>query len=142
MENSGFKDDSRNRNDGSDKRIYSISMDREDMLKFMEEGDYSSSRSLDLFESIGSKLEGKIRETGGVSLFFFSIMKESVSRDFSALQIAHFLSKRGKRVLVVDCDFLEPGLSGLIKNTEKQAKAPRGKMPTMTPMEVATPLPP
>ncbi|MCD6380239.1 SPOR domain-containing protein [bacterium] len=119
MENSGFRDDSQNRNDSIDKRIYSISMGRENVIKFMEEGDYSSSGSLDLFESIGSKLEGKIQETGGLSLFFFSITQESVSRDFSVLQIAHFLSKRGKRVLVVDCDFLEPGLSGLVENVEK-----------------------
>jgi len=119
MKDSGFKDNSRNRNTGYDKGIYSIPVDKEGMLKFIEEEDYPSSRSLDLFESIGSKLEDKIQKTGGASLFFFSITEERISRDFSALQIANFLSKKGKEVLIVDCDFIEPGLSGLVENVEK-----------------------
>ena len=119
MADSGFRDDSRNSEAGNDKEIYSIPMSKETVMKFMEEGDYSSARSLDLFESIGSKLEDKIRETGGVSLFLFSITPERIFRDFSVLQIAHLFSKRGKKVLVVDCDFLNPGLSGLVENVEE-----------------------
>jgi len=119
MADSGFRDDSGNRNAGNDKEIYSIPMSKESVLKFMEEGDYSSARSLNLFESIGSKLEDKIGEKGGVSLFLFSITQERVLRDFSVLQIAHLLSKRGKKVLIVDCDFIDPGLSGLVENVEE-----------------------
>ena len=61
MADSGFRDDSRNSEAGNDKEIYSIPMSKETVMKFMEEGDYSSARSLDLFESIGSKLEDKIK---------------------------------------------------------------------------------
>lgn len=101
-------------------RGYSIIHEKEDVLRFMEDGDYSSAKSLGLFEKIGSDLDDRIKKLQGASLFAFSISDERISRDFSVLHIAHFLSKRGRSVIVVDCDFLLPGLSGLVESNEEQ----------------------
>jgi len=98
---------------------YSILLERDKVLKFMEDGDYSSSQSLGLFEKIGSELDERVKKLKGASFFAFSMSNERLSRDFTVIQIAHFLSKRGKKVLIVDCDFLSPGLSGLVENVEE-----------------------
>ncbi len=98
---------------------YSILLEREKVLKFMEDGDYSSSQSLGLFEKIGSELDERVKELKGASFFAFSMSDERLSRDFTVIQIAHFLSKRGKKVLVVDCDFMSPGISGMVENVEE-----------------------
>ena len=45
--------------------------------------------------------------------------EKGISRDFAVLQIAHILAKHGKSVLIVDCDFLHAGLSGLVENVEE-----------------------
>ncbi|HMA77241.1 MAG TPA: SPOR domain-containing protein [Candidatus Krumholzibacteriaceae bacterium] len=119
MENSDSRDDSLRDNAGYQRDVYSISLSKEEMIKFIEEGDYSSTNYLDLYEEIGRKLEDKIREKGCVSFFLFSLGEDRVTRDFSVLQLAHFFSRKGKRLLIVDCDFLSPGLSGLIDNVEE-----------------------
>ena len=49
-----------------------------------------------------------------------SVGENRLARDFSVLQIAHILAKHGRDILIVDFDFLSPGLSGLVENTEDQ----------------------
>ncbi|MCK4538053.1 MAG: SPOR domain-containing protein [Candidatus Krumholzibacteria bacterium] len=97
---------------------FSIFLDESEMLTFMEEGDFSSSRDLEHFSAISSGFEKKLKDGGGFSLLALSASGERISRDFTVLQVAHNLAKHGKKVLIVDCDFLAPGLSGLIRNIE------------------------
>jgi cell division septation protein DedD len=97
---------------------YSIFLDGETIQSFMESGDYSSARELDHFREVESQVEKWLKEGKGVSLLALSVGDDRLSRDFSMLQIAHLMAKHGKRVLIVDCDFLSPGLSGLVENTE------------------------
>ncbi|MDZ7859632.1 MAG: SPOR domain-containing protein [Candidatus Krumholzibacteriota bacterium] len=119
MTNSDSRDDSLRNNDGYGRDVYSISLSKEKMIKFIEEGDYSSTNYLDLYEEIGRKLEDKITEKGCVSFFLFSLGEDRITRDFSVLQLAHFFSRKGKKLLIVDCDFLSPGLNGLVDNVEE-----------------------
>lgn len=97
---------------------FTIFLDERQMFSFMESGDYSSARELEHFTDIGSQLEKRIGEGAGLSVLALTAMDNRLSRDFTVLQLAHVLAKRGKRVLIVDCDFLHPGLSGLVENVE------------------------
>lgn len=97
---------------------FSIFLDEGEMVSFMEDGDFSSARDLDLFRNIEEAIEKKLK-SGGSSLLALSAGEKRISRDFSVLQIAHLLARRGRKVLIVDLDFLEPGLSGLVENIEE-----------------------
>jgi cytoskeletal protein RodZ len=97
---------------------YSIFLDGETIQAFMESGDFSSARELDHFKEIEAQIEKWLDEGEGVSLLALSVNESRLSRDFSVLQIAHLMAKHGKKVLIVDCDFLSPGLNGLVENTE------------------------
>ncbi len=97
---------------------FSIFLDERELYSFMEMGDYSSARELDHFKEVSAQLEKRFREGEGLSLLALSASGNRLSRDFAILQIAHILGKHGKRVLIVDCDFLEPGLSGVVENIE------------------------
>lgn len=97
---------------------YSIFLDGETIQAFMESGDFSSARELDHFKEVEAQIEKWLNEGEGVSLLALSVNENRLSRDFSVLQIAHLMAKHGKKVLIVDCDFLSPGLNGLIENTE------------------------
>lgn len=98
---------------------FTIFLDEEAVDSFMESGDFSSARELEHFGEIGAQLEKKIREGEGLSLLALSVDGKRLSRDFTVLQIAHLIAKHGRRVLIVDCDFLNPGLSGLVENIEE-----------------------
>ena len=95
---------------------YTIFLDTKKVSAFMASGDFSSARELDHFNDIGSKIEKKMTEGEGLSLLALSVSAKRVSRDFTVLEIAHILAKHGKRVLIVDCDFLQPGLSDSSKS--------------------------
>jgi hypothetical protein len=115
--------DERNREEGEDTCSseecgFTIFLDERQIYSFMESGDYSSARELEHFNEVGSQLEKHVKEGVGLSVLALTAVKNRLSRDFAVLQIAHVLSKRGKRVLIVDCDFLDPGLSGLVENAE------------------------
>jgi cell division septation protein DedD len=97
---------------------FTIFIDEREVYSFMEMGDYSSARELEHFREVGAQLEKRAREGEGLSLLALSASDNRLSRDFSVLQIAHMLGKHGKKVLIVDCDFLEPGLSGIVENRE------------------------
>ncbi len=97
---------------------FTISLDERQLYEFMESGDYSSARELEHFNEVGTQLEKRVREGAGLSVLALTAQENLLSRDFAVLQIAHVLAKRGKRVLIVDCDFLHPGLSGLVENVE------------------------
>jgi len=97
---------------------FTIFLDERELYEFMESGDYSSARELDHFNEVGSQLEKRVREGAGLSVLALTAQENRISRDFAVIQIAHVLSKRGKRVLIVDCDFLVPGLSGLVESIE------------------------
>ena len=103
---------------GSEECGFTIFLDERRIYSFMESGDYSSARELEHFDEVGSQLEKRVREGAGLSVLALTVGANRLSRDFAVLQIAHVLAKRGKRVLIVDCDFLHPGLSGLVENTE------------------------
>lgn len=98
---------------------YSILIGEETMQAFMESGDFSSARELEHFMELGSRVETRLREDGGRSIMALSIGGDRLSRDFAVLQTAHVMAKHGKRVLIVDCDFLSPGLSGLAESGEE-----------------------
>ncbi|MDD3643278.1 MAG: hypothetical protein PHQ19_07455, partial [Candidatus Krumholzibacteria bacterium] len=98
---------------------YSILIGQETMQLFMESGDFSSARELDHFTELGSKIEARLHEDGGHSIMALNLGPNRLSRDFAVLQTAHVMAKRGRRVLIVDCDFLSPGLSGLVESTEE-----------------------
>ncbi len=97
---------------------YSIFLDGETIQAFMESGDFSSARELDHFKEVEAQIEKWLNEGEGVSLLALSVNENRLSRDFSVLQIAHLMAKHGKKVLIVDCDFLSPGLNGLVEDTE------------------------
>lgn len=97
---------------------FTIPLDDDRIRAFMEAGDFSSASELERFAEAAAHVERRVREGSGAFLAL-SIGEKSLARDFAVLQIAHALAKRGKRVLVVDCDFLHPGLSGLVENVEE-----------------------
>jgi len=99
---------------------YTIFLDEKAIHSFMEAGDYSSAQELEHFKDIGGQIEKRIKEDVGLSLLALSLSENRMPRDFAVLQIAHVLAKHGKRVLIVDCDFLQSGLSGLVENIEEQ----------------------
>jgi cell division septation protein DedD len=99
---------------------FSILLGEDNMRAFMSSGDFSSARELERFIELGAKIEGRFTGEGSRSILAMSMGENRLSRDFSVLQIAHILAKHGKDVLIVDCDFLSPGLSGLVENTEDQ----------------------
>ena len=104
---------------GSEECGFTILLDEAQIYSFMESGDYSSAKELEHFNEVGSQLEKRIAEGTGLSVLALTAQKNRLSRDFTVLQLAHVLAKRGKRVLIVDCDFLDPGLSGLVENVEE-----------------------
>ena len=97
---------------------FSILLGEESIRAFMSSGDFSSAREMERFIELGARIEGRLTEQGSRSILAMSVGENRLSRDFSVLQIAHILAKHGKDVLIVDCDFLSPGLSGLVENTE------------------------
>ncbi|MBN2184080.1 MAG: SPOR domain-containing protein [Candidatus Krumholzibacteriota bacterium] len=97
---------------------YSIFLDEKDMYAFMEEGDFSSSRNLDHFLNVETSIEKRLVEGKGFTILAMSMPESRISRDFSVLQIAHLLSRNGKKVNIVDCDFFDPGMNGLVQNIE------------------------
>ncbi len=98
---------------------YTIFLDEETISAFMESGDLSSASQLDHFKDIGVEVEKRMKEGKGFSLLALSATGNRISRDFAVLQFAHTLAKHGKSVLIVDCDFLSPGLSGLVEDMDK-----------------------
>ncbi|UCF06649.1 MAG: SPOR domain-containing protein [bacterium] len=97
---------------------YTIFLGEETIGSFMESGDFSSARQLDHFKEIGAQIEKRLQEGTGSSLLALSATEKRSPRDFTVLQLAHLLAKHGRRVLIVDCDFLEPGLGGLIEDPD------------------------
>ena len=97
---------------------FSILLGEESIRTFMSSGDFSSARELERFIELGARIEGRFTEEGSRSILAMSVGENRLSRDFAVLQIAHILAKHGKEVLIVDCDFFSPGLSGLVENTE------------------------
>lgn len=97
---------------------YTIVLGEERVASFFEAGDFSSASELGHFTDIGTRIDARVREGGARSLLALSVGEKALSRDFAALQIAHVLSKLGRSVLIVDCDFMHPGLSGLVENVE------------------------
>jgi len=85
----------------------------------MEGGDFSSASELDHFKDVGAQIEKRIKERGGAAFLALSMGEHAISRDFAVLQIAHILAQHGRSVLIADCDFLHPGLSGLVENIEE-----------------------
>ncbi len=109
-----------NRSDrGLNESGYSIPVEKDEVVRFFEEGDFASGSYLSLFENVGSELNDRIKNLEGASFLALSVTGDRISRDFSVLQIAHYLSRLDRSVLIVDCDFLEPGLGGLVENIEE-----------------------
>jgi cell division septation protein DedD/Mrp family chromosome partitioning ATPase len=98
---------------------YTIVLEEARVASFFEAGDFSSASELDHFKDIGAHVEKRIAERRGSSFVAVSAGEKSISRDFAVLQTAHYLAKHGHNVLIVDCDFLHPGMSGLIENVEE-----------------------
>jgi septal ring-binding cell division protein DamX len=98
---------------------YTIFLGEERLRAFMEGGDFSSASELGHFKDVGAQIEKRIKERGGAAFLALSTGEKRISRDFAVLQIAHILAQHGKSVHVVDCDFLHPGLSGLVENLEE-----------------------
>lgn len=98
---------------------YTIFLDEERLRAFMEGGDFSSASELGHFKDVGAQIEKRIKERGGAAFLALSAGEKRISRDFAVLQIAHILAQHGKSVHIVDCDFLHPGLSGLVENLEE-----------------------
>ena len=103
-----------------DRGGYSILLDGETVGRFMESGDFSSAREIDHFRDLAASVEKRLDAGEVRSIIALSIGEDRLSRDFAVLQTAHILAKHGKRVLIVDCDFLSPGMSGLVAETEQQ----------------------
>ncbi len=97
---------------------YTILIDENRINEFMDSQPLNSTGYLDYFDEIGVHLNQRVNESGGVSFVALSVSDNRTSRDFAALQIAHKLARSGKSVLIVDCDFLNPGLSGMVENIE------------------------
>lgn len=119
MVNDERKSERDGENCSSEECGFTIFLDERQIYSFMELGDYSSARELERFDEVGSQLEKRVREGTGLSVLALTVGENRLSRDFAVLQIAHVLAKRGKRVLIVDCDYLHPGLSGLVENAEE-----------------------
>ena len=98
---------------------YTIFLDEDRIRSFMDGGDFSSASELGHFKDVGAQIEKRMKERGGAAFLALSIGEKGLSRDFAVLQLAHILAQHGKSVLVVDCDFLNPGLSGLVENIEE-----------------------
>ena len=98
---------------------YTIVLEESRVASFFEAGDFSSASELDHFKDIGAQVEKRIAEGRGGSLLAVCVGDKTALRDFAMLQTAHHLAKHGRRVLIVDCDFLHPGMSGLIENVEE-----------------------
>jgi len=98
---------------------FTVVIDEKRVEAFMQAGDFSSSSELHRFESIAGKIEEIVKSGGRRSMLACSLPEDRTTRDFAVLQIAHILSKRDREVLIVDCDFLSPGLSGIIEDTEE-----------------------
>ncbi len=98
---------------------YTIVLEESRVASFFEAGDFSSASELDHFKDIGAQVEKRIAEGRGSSLLAVSVGERTASRYFAMLQTAHHLAKHGRSVLIVDCDFLHPGMSGLIENVEE-----------------------
>lgn len=113
-------DNSNNRSDmGINESGYSIPLKKEEVVRFITEGDFTSGKYLGLFENVGSELNDRVRSENGASFLALSVTDDRISRNFSVLQLAHYLSRLDRKVLIVDCDFLEPGLDGLVNNIEE-----------------------
>jgi len=97
---------------------FSILLGEESIRAFMSSGDFSSARELERFMGLASRIEGRLTEEGSRSILAMAAGDNRLSRDFAVLQIAHILAKHGRDVLLVDCDFLAPGLSGIVENSE------------------------
>ncbi len=97
---------------------YTIFLDEERIRQFMAAGDPASASELEHFKDVGAQLEKRIRERSGAVILALSTGEQGISRDFAVLQIAHIIAKHGRSVLIVDGDFLQPGLSGLVENVE------------------------
>ena len=98
---------------------YTIFLDEERIRAFMAAGDPSSASELDHFKDAGTQLEKRIKERGGAVILALSAGEKGISRDFAVLQIAHIIAKHGKNVLIIDGDFLNSGMSGLVENVEE-----------------------
>jgi septal ring-binding cell division protein DamX len=98
---------------------YTIFLDEERIRAFMAAGDPSSASELDHFNDVGAQLEKRIKERSGAVILALSAGEKGISRDFAVLQIAHIIAKHGRSVLIVDGDFLNSGLSGLVENAEE-----------------------
>jgi cell division protein FtsN len=99
---------------------FSILLGEESIRAFMSSGDLSSARELDRFLELGARVEGRMTDEGTGAILALSVGENRLVRDFAVLQIAHVLAKHGRDVLIVDFDFISPGLSGLVENTEDQ----------------------
>jgi len=104
---------------GSIEGGFTVYIDEKHVGDFMQAGDYSSSVELHHFESITEKIEQMVRGSENKSILACSLPEDRTLRDFAVLQIAHIMSKHNKEVLIVDCDFLSPGLSGIIEDVEE-----------------------
>ncbi len=98
---------------------YTIFLEEEAIQSFMDSDDYSSSRELHNFGEISARISKRIGDDRGYSLMALSVNGKRISRDFSVLQIAHQLARLGKNVLIVDIDFIHPGLGGIVENLEE-----------------------
>ncbi|MFA4947653.1 MAG: SPOR domain-containing protein [Candidatus Krumholzibacteriia bacterium] len=98
---------------------YTIFLDEERIRAFMAAGDPSSASELDHFSDVGAQLEKRIKERSGAVILALSAGEKGISRDFAVLQIAHIIAKHGRNVLIVDGDFLNSGLSGLVESVEE-----------------------
>jgi septal ring-binding cell division protein DamX len=103
---------------GSVEGGFTIFIDEDRIRAFMEAADFSSASELEHFVGIGAQIESRVRDSGGASMLALSVAGKTLERDFAVLEIAHLLAKNGKSVLIADCDFLHPGMSGLVENIE------------------------
>jgi len=98
---------------------FTIVLGESEIADFMEAGDFSSGVMLTHFEQVADRIEKSIASGSAKAFLACSLPDDRMARDFGVLQIAHILSMHGKKVLVVDCDFLSPGLSGIVENQEE-----------------------
>jgi len=98
---------------------FTIVLDESEIADFMQAGDFSSGIMLGHFEQVADRIEKSLADGSSKAFLACSLPDDRMARDFGVLQIAHILSMHGKRVLIVDCDFLSPGLSGIVENQEE-----------------------
>ncbi len=98
---------------------FTIVLDESEIADFMQAGDFSSGIMLGHFEQVADRIEKSLADGFSKAFLACSLPDDRMARDFGVLQIAHILSMHGKRVLIVDCDFLSPGLSGIVENQEE-----------------------